>query len=49
MQPRDVIVLTSETYQNNSSPDVTMHHFGMGTVADMHWMLATAQRRIEPP
>ena len=48
VKPRDVIVLTTETYQNNTGPRVIMHHFGTGTEADMHWMLATAQTRIEP-
>ena len=48
VQPRDILVITSQTLQNNASPTITMHHFGMGSVPDMHWMLATAQNRIEP-
>ena len=48
IRPRDVVILTSETSKNNASPSIAMHHFGFGTVADIHWMLATAQTRIEP-
>jgi hypothetical protein len=48
IKPRDVIVLTTQTVRINASPTVTMHHFGTGTESDMHWMLRTAQGRIEP-
>lgn len=48
VEPRDVIVLTSQYMQTNASPTVTLHHFGYGSVAEMHWMLSTAQNRIEP-
>ena len=48
VHPRDVIVLTSQTLKNNASPTITMHHFGMGSTEEMHWMLATAQNRIQP-
>jgi hypothetical protein len=48
IKPRDVIVLTTETVRNNAGPRIIMHHYGTGTEADMHWILATAQNRIEP-
>lgn len=47
MEARDVILLTREC-ENNRIPTVTMHHFGNGTIENIHWMLSTAQRRIEP-
>lgn len=48
INPRDVIVVATETLRNNAGPRVHMRHYGTGTEADMHWMLATAQGRIEP-
>lgn len=48
IQPRDVVILTRETAANNASPCVGMHHYGFGSVEDIHWMLATAQTRIQP-
>jgi hypothetical protein len=48
IQPRDVVILTRETARLNASPKVGMRHYGFGTVEDIHWMLATAQGRIEP-
>lgn len=48
VKPRDVIVLVTETVCNNAGPRVIMRHYGNGTESDMHWMLATAQGRIEP-
>ncbi len=49
IQARDVVIITRETTeQRNCSPYIGMHHFGFGSVEDIHWMLATAQGRIEP-
>jgi len=48
IQPRDVIVLTRETVRPNVSAKVGMYHYGYGSVEELHWMLATAQNRIEP-
>lgn len=48
INPRDVIVLSRETIRNNASARVDMRHYGTGSTEDLHWMLATAQNRIEP-
>lgn len=48
IKPHDVVILTTQTVRNNASPTVTMHHYGTGTAENIHWMLATAQHRIEP-
>jgi hypothetical protein len=48
VKPRDVVILTTQTIRNNASATVTMHHFGKGSTEDVHWMLATAQNRVEP-
>lgn len=48
INPRDVIILSRETIRNNASARVDMRHFGTGSTEDLHWMLATAQNRIEP-
>lgn len=49
IQPRDVVIVTRETTERrNCSAYVGMHHFGFGSVEDIHWMLATAQGRIQP-
>lgn len=45
---RDVAIVTRETRQNNASPTVILHHYGYGSVEDLHWMLSTAMGRIEP-
>ena len=48
VKPRDVVVVTRESVKSNASCQVILHHFGTGTTEDIHWMLATAQNRIEP-
>ena len=46
-KPCDVLVITTERIQNNTIPEVTLHHFGTSTVGEIHWMLASAQGTIE--
>lgn len=48
VKPRNVVVVTTQILKNNASPAVTVHHFGQGTTEDIHWMLLTAQNRLEP-
>ena len=48
IKPRDLLVITTETIRNNSSPMVMLHHYGQGSTENIHWMLSTAANRIEP-
>jgi hypothetical protein len=48
IKPRDVVIVTAQYTAKNASPAITLHHFGSGSVPDLHWMLATAQNRIQP-
>jgi hypothetical protein len=45
---RDLLIVTREFVKNNASPKVILHHYGNGSVEDIHWMLSTAMNRLEP-
>jgi hypothetical protein len=49
INPSDVLILTREVVKPySSSCRVGLHHYGPGTIEQIHWMLTTAKNRIEP-
>jgi hypothetical protein len=48
LTPRDVVVVTRALPIEQPGGKVELWHLGTGTIADVHWMLRTAQNRIEP-
>jgi hypothetical protein len=48
INPRDVAIVTREATGPNQSCEVILHHYGTASTEELHWMLATAQGRIEP-
>ena len=45
---RDVVVAIAQQPDGDTSPKIHGFHFGVGSVAEAHWMISTMKNRLEP-